>query len=212
MIASLPQRNQALEIGTGTGVLLERLLDLGFAQVIGIEPSKTAIDAAEPRIRPLIREGVFAEADFAPESFDLICCFQTLEHVPAPRALTESCLRLLRPGGALAFVTHDYTALINRVLGRRSPIIDIEHLHLFCRPSLDRLLMASGFSVGQIIGLSNRYPLRYWLRLSPLPGPLKRMTSRVVEALGLGGVRIGINLGNLLAVGHKPAARPDEPP
>jgi SAM-dependent methyltransferase len=202
--ASLPQRARALEIGTGTGVFLERLRAAGFADVVGIEPSKAAIAAADTKIRPCIREGTFVEEEFAPESFDLICCFQTLEHVSAPKELTESCLRLLRPGGVLAFVTHDYTAPINRLLGRRSPIIDIEHLQLFCRSTLEKLLSSSGFVAEMITPLVNRYPLRYWLRLSPLPAPIKRLSLQTFTLLGLGGLRIGVNVGNLIAIGRKP--------
>jgi SAM-dependent methyltransferase len=202
-IAGLPQRGRVLEIGTGTGVLLERLLDAGFAEAMGIEPSRAAIDAASPAVRGLIREGVFVETDFAPASFDLICCFQTLEHVPDPRALVRSCARLLRPGGALALVTHDYTAPLNRLLGRRSPIIDIEHLQLFCRPSLDRLQRDAGLQTQKISAIVNRYPLRYWLRLTPLPGGLKRAMDRLLAVTSLDRVRIGVNVGNLLAIGHK---------
>jgi SAM-dependent methyltransferase len=205
VIATLPGHAQAgrraLEIGTGTGVLLERLLDAGFAEVVGVEPSAAAIAAATPRIRRHIREGIFAEADFAPASFDLICCFMTLEHVAAPRDLAESCLRLLRPGGVVAFVTHDYTGWLNRTLGRRSPIIDIEHLQLFCPASLTRLLTRSGFAVQRIAPIVNRYPLRYWLRLAPLPA--KAASLRLLERLGLGGVRLGVNVGNLMSVGRK---------
>jgi SAM-dependent methyltransferase len=204
VIASLPQRAHALEIGTGTGVFLERLRTAGFADVAGVEPSKAAIEAAEAKIRPFIYEGVFTEEEFARESFDLICCFQTLEHVSAPKELTESCLRLLRPGGVLAYVTHDYTAPINRLLGRRSPIIDVEHLQLFCRSSLEKLLASAGFVAEQITPLVNRYPLRYWLRLSPLPPPIKRVSSHALAFLGLGGLRIGVNVGNLMAIGRKP--------
>ncbi len=206
--ASLPQRARALEIGTGTGVFLERLRAAGFADVVGVEPSKAAIEAADAKIRPFIREGIFAEGEFAPESFDLICCFQTLEHVDGPKELTESCLRLLRPGGVLAFVTHDYRAPINRLLGRRSPIIDIEHLQLFCRPSLEKLLASSGFVAEMITPLVNHYPLRYWLRLAPLPAPIKRLSLQTVALLGLGGLRIGMNVGNLIAIGRKPYSGP----
>jgi SAM-dependent methyltransferase len=204
VIASLPQRERALEIGTGTGVFLERLLLAGFTDVVGFEPSRAAIDAAAALIRPFIHEGIFAEEELAPQNFDLVCCFQTLEHVSAPKALTESCMRLLRPGGVLALVIHDYTAPINRLLGRRSPIIDIEHLQLFCRSSMDKLLASSGFLTVEITPLVNRYPLRYWLRLAPLPGPLKKIVFPTLDLLGLGGLRIGVNVGNLLAIGRKP--------
>jgi SAM-dependent methyltransferase len=204
VIASLPRRGRALEIGTGTGALLERLLQAGFAEVSGIEPSRAAIMAAPTSVRALIREGVFAEADFAPASFDLICCLQTLEHVPDPRALALSCARLLRPGGVLALVTHDYAAPLNRLLGRRSPIIDIEHLQLFCRPSLDRLLRDAGLPPQAIQTLVNMYPLRYWLRLTPLPGGLKRGCAGLLGLVRLDRVRIGLNVGNLLAIGRKP--------
>jgi SAM-dependent methyltransferase len=202
-IAGLAQRGRALEIGTGTGVLLERLLDAGFADVIGVEPSSAAIAAASPRIRPHIREGVFSGADFQDASFDLVCCFMTLEHVSDPRTLAAACLRLLRPGGVLALVTHDYTAALNRLLGRRSPIIDIEHLQLFCPKSLARLLTDTGFTSARTARIVNRYPLRYWARLTPLPGAIKPAALRVLDALHLGGLRVSMGVGNIIAFGTR---------
>jgi SAM-dependent methyltransferase len=206
VIAGLPQRGRALEIGTGTGVLLERLLDAGFGEVVGVEPSPAAIAAASPRIRPHIREGVFAEADFAGEKFDLICCFMTLEHVADPRPLTAACLRLLRPGGVLAFVTHDYAAPLNRMLGRRSPIIDIEHLQIFCPQSLVRLLTDAGFADARTAPIVNTYPLRYWIRLTPLPASVKPSVLNALETLHLGGLRISVGVGNIISFGTRAAA------
>jgi len=77
----------ALEIGAGTGVFLERLMDAGFGQVVGVEPSVSAIMEASPRVPEHIRTGIFNCQDFEEDSFDLICCFQTLEHVADPRAI-----------------------------------------------------------------------------------------------------------------------------
>jgi SAM-dependent methyltransferase len=203
-LSTLPSFTRALEIGTGSGVFLSTLRRAGFAEVVGIEPSRAAIDAADPQVRRFIREGIFVESDFQPESFGLICCFQTLEHVPAPRQLVESCARLLQKGGLLVLVTHDYRAPINRALGRRSPIIDIEHLQLFCRPSLRRLLSAAGLEVVGIRGISNRYPLRYWLRLAPLPTKLKSTAMKALSACGAADLCVKLNVGNLMSLGRKP--------
>nr|WP_246732866.1 class I SAM-dependent methyltransferase [Methylobacterium sp. BTF04] len=201
----------ALEIGTGTGIFLRELQRLGFGEIIGIEPSHAAVDAAPPELRDLIRVGVFNPADHAPESLSLVTCFQTLEHVPDPSALTRAAYDLLSPGGAIAFVTHDYRAPINRLLRRRSPIIDIEHMQLFCGSSLHRLLSDGGFEAIDIGAIRNVYPLRYWLRLLPVPARLKAAAIAGADAVGIGGRLIGINVGNLLTVARKPL-RQTEPP
>ena len=202
-LSSLPSRQRALEIGTGTGVFLTQLQQAGFSEVIGIEPSRAAIDAAEPAVRPLIREGIFVGDDFAPGSFDLICCFQTLEHVPDPLGLVEASARLLRRGGLLALVTHDYRSAVNRLLGRRSPIIDIEHLQLFCRPSLDRLLVAGGLETVAIESFANRYRLAYWLRLAPFPSMIKPAIQKIAARTGAADIKLRVNVGNLLSIGRK---------
>lgn len=203
-LARLKQRGKLLEIGTGTGIFLDRLAKEGFEERIGIEPSRAAIDAASPSVRPLIREGIFDPADFTAGSVSMVCCFQTLEHVPDPRSLAEATFRLLEPGGVLALITHDVTAPINRLLGRRSPVIDIEHLQLFCPASLRYLLAGAGFSKTHIAPIKNTYPLRYWLRLAPLP--LKRQILRAIASLGLADLNVSANVGNILTVAWKETA------
>ncbi len=202
-LARLAHRGKALEIGAGNGAFLTRLKRLGFAEVMGIEPSSAAIASADPIIRHCIVEGVFREEDYEPASFDLICCFQTLEHVSNPRELTRACQRLLRPNGLLALITHDYQAPINRLLGERSPIIDIEHLQLFCRDSLAALMDDGAFHVAEMQSLLNVYPLSYWMRLAPIPGDVKRMMLAAARSTGIGRIQIGINVGNIVAVGQK---------
>lgn len=195
---------RALEIGTGTGVFLRELKRLGFAEAVGVEPSVRAIAAAEPGVKDMIRAGIFRASDYEPESLSLICCFMTLEHVSDPRALTEAAFDLLRPGGRIAFVTHDYTARINKLMGRRSPIIDIEHMQLFCPSSLRLLLSLSGFETIEVASIRNAYSIRYWLRLAPMPAQLKTLALRVLSGLGLGRSTMALNVGNLIAVARKP--------
>jgi SAM-dependent methyltransferase len=199
----LPQKKAALEIGTGTGIFLEHLVDSGFEQVVGVEPSIAAIEAAPKSRQAWIKHGIFREEDFAPESFDLICCFMTLEHVQDPMALTQSAYRLLRKGGAFVSVTHDYQSLVNRLLGKRSPIIDIEHMQLFSKQSARTMFEDSMFGDVQINSFTNRYSFQYWLRLSPIPKAIKSFLSPIFSNPLFKSFRLGVNVGNIVTIGFR---------
>jgi SAM-dependent methyltransferase len=200
----LDKRGAALEIGTGTGAFLERLRDAGFKQLIGIEPSSAAIAAAPAHRLPWIREGIFEEADFPAESFDLICCFMTLEHVQDPGALVAAVYRLLTPGGVFVGVTHNRRAWLNRLLARRSPIVDVEHMQLFSAESARRLLQHHGYSAVDGVSFHNCYRPSYWLRLVPMSNRLKRTLTRWLQGSWFDSRRLRLNVGNYMSWGFKP--------
>jgi SAM-dependent methyltransferase len=205
-LGKISNRGVALEIGTGTGIFLRHLRELGFREPVGIEPSDAAIDAAPMDVKHQIRRGVFTGDEFPPASLSFIGCFQTLEHIPEPRAFVESAFELLEPGGMIALITHDYTALINRILKARSPIIDIEHLQLFCPESLRYLVASAGYDVHAMKPIRNIYPISYWLNLLPLPRALKNATLAAARGVRIAQTSIGMNVGNLLTVAQKPQA------
>lgn len=204
----LVPKHAALEIGTGTGVLLEELNRAGFDDVMGIEPSVAAIAVAPEHRKAWIREGIFVEGDFRPESLDLICCFMTMEHVRDPKIIADAALRILRSGGVFITVTHNYRSLVNRVLGRRSPIIDIEHMQIFSDASIRYLFEGSGFDRVSVTAFANRYALGYWMRLSPLPTSFKSVVMHCFKWLGWSHWKLRINVGNTITVGYKPPAAP----
>lgn len=194
----------ALEIGTGTGVFLAQLERAGYRELVGVEPSVAAIEAAPSNRRAWIRQGIFCESDFEPASFDLICCFMTMEHVADPGGIATAAWRLLRPGGAFVTVTHDYQSLVNRLLGRHSPIVDLEHMQLFCDSSLHALFARGGYQEIDSRVFVNRYALGYWLRLAPLPQSAKPAIARLLDLAGLARIKLGFNVGNTLCAGYKP--------
>jgi SAM-dependent methyltransferase len=204
IIPRLPELNGALDIGTGDGVFLERLLELGFRNVAGVEPSVAPCEAAKPAIRPMIRLGLFHPADFEPGKLSLATCFQTMEHVPDPLGIASGVRSLLRRGGAFVIVVHNREALSAKVLGFKSPIFDIEHLQLFSPETARALLERAGYRDVHVAPLYNRYPLNYWMKLLPFPGSVKNGILSVVGASGLGKMIISLPAGNLVCVGYAP--------
>jgi SAM-dependent methyltransferase len=201
-LAELPDRQSALEIGTGNGALLAHLRAMGFAEVLGLEPSIAAVRDAAPETRPLIRLGSFDPSALPASHFSLVVANQTIEHVAEPVALLTSVRALLKRGGLLMMVSHDYRHPLMRLLGRRAPIIDIEHLQVFSRASLASALERAGFPEVRIAPFANRYPLHYWVRLSPLPRLVKRPLHgwlRRSAERGLTGMTPRASVGNMIA-------------
>ena len=204
-IIHLPNRQGAIDIGTGEGAFLCQLLNLGFKDVHGVEPSRAPFEAASPEIKPLIRQAMFERGLFPPRSATLVTCFQTIEHVPDPLQLCRDAWDTLVPGGMICLVGHNRRSFSARMLGRKSPIFDVEHLQLFSPKSLAVLLAKSGFTGIKVARFWNTYPLQYWARLFPIPFNLKNATLASLKASRIGRLRISIPAGNLVAFGTRPA-------
>jgi SAM-dependent methyltransferase len=91
----------AIDLGCGDGAFLERLRAAGVNRIVGVDHNQSAIE----RLRARGFEGYVGDvADVARDerrSFDVVCLFQTLEHVSDPRKLVAEAASLLSPGGRL---------------------------------------------------------------------------------------------------------------
>ena len=205
--ADLPDHGTALEVGAGNGAFLQYLLAAGFEEVIGIEPSLSAISEAHENIKKHIQIGPFHAEKFKSNHFSFIAIFQTLEHIDQPQQFFVDAFRLLKPGGILMIAAHNHRHWLMRLLGKKSPIIDIEHLQIFSPPSLQFALHQAGFQKTQIHALQNRYPLHYWVKLLPIPRSIKNPVLSFLKQkkLGypIGMIPITMKVGNMIAWTHK---------
>jgi len=206
MLGRLCDRAGALDIGAGDGAFLKELQAYGFTEVIGVEPSAAPIDAAEDAVRPLIRHGQFSLQDLQGRQFRLVTCFQTLEHVDDPLRVCRDAYALLKEEGAMMCVVHNRFAWSAKMLGRRSPIYDIEHLQLFSRRSARLLLETAGFRNVRTAVVLNCYPANYWIRLLPLPLRIKKAVIAAAGATGVGRIPAVLPAGNLAVFGFKPTS------
>jgi SAM-dependent methyltransferase len=195
------QRGSLLEIGSGTGFFLEEALARGFREVRGVEPSRSAVASASPAVRGRIVCDVMRPGLFAPESFDVVCIFHVMDHLSDPGAVLDECRNVLRPGGLLLCLNHDVEALSARLLGERSPIVDVEHTYLYSRRTMARLIERHGFAVLESKPAWTTFSLRYLVHLAPLPG--KSALLRLLSGR-LGSLRLTIPFVNLYAIARKP--------
>jgi SAM-dependent methyltransferase len=204
IMSRLPDRHGALDIGTGDGAFMEELLSRGFDGVQGVEPSSAPIAGAADHIRPLIRQSMFRSEDYSAGSMSLVTCFQTIEHVHDPLATCRGVMRLLKPGGAFFLIGHNWRALSARILGRRSPIFDIEHLQLLSKRSAEYLLESAGYENVRVFNVFNRYPVHYWLKLAPIPRRLKARWVNAMKRNPAGRLAVTLPAGNLGATAYRP--------
>jgi SAM-dependent methyltransferase len=198
-------KQASFDSGAESRLAAEELLAFGFTDNIGVEPSIAPVEAAKPAIRGYLKCGIFAAELFTAASLDLITCFQVIEHVWDPVKIAPDALALLKPGGLFLIVAHDRRAFSARVMGTNSPIFDIEHLQLFDKPTSVALLRNAGFDSIKVSSVQNRYRVDYWIKLFPIPGPVKSGVRRVAGISEIGKLLLYLPAGNLAVVGQKPS-------
>jgi ubiquinone/menaquinone biosynthesis C-methylase UbiE len=88
---------RVLEVGCGTGLILERVR--GFAsEAVGIDLSGGMLTKARGRQLTVV-QALATALPFASESFDVVCSFKVLPHVPDIRTALAEMARVTRPGG-----------------------------------------------------------------------------------------------------------------
>ncbi|OGK25601.1 hypothetical protein A2954_01275 [Candidatus Roizmanbacteria bacterium RIFCSPLOWO2_01_FULL_37_12] len=191
-----------LEIGCGNGFFLEEAKRQGY-DIYGVEPGKPSVDKARPDIKKNIKNDIFKAKMFKKNSFDVICCFQTFDHIPNPNAILAECYKILRKGGLILFLNHDIGAWQNKLMGEKSPIIDIEHTYLFNKKTMRKIFEKHGFKVLEVKSSFNIHHLSYWLHLFPIPNFLKIPLIKFLDKTGIGKIKLKLNPGNLVLIAEK---------
>ena len=138
-VRGLEPARRALDIGCGDGRLTA---GIPSEQVTAADVSRVALERAAARLGT---EGVLLEPDaplpFGDNSFDLVLCAETLEHVRDVQLLLSEARRVLEPGGRLAVTTPANPEAI----APEHPFSP--HIRFFTAASLREALDATGFDV-----------------------------------------------------------------
>ncbi len=207
LLQILPKTNRKkiklLDIGCGNGFFLEEALSLGVNDVYGIEPSIDSIKKALPEIGKNIKNDILKPEIYKNNTFDIICFFHTLDHIVDPNEFLKVVYGLLKKNGKIICVIHDTDGLSVRLFKEKSPIFDIEHIFLFNKKNIAKLLVKNKFRNIKSKGLVNTYPLIYWLSLLNINSKIKKVLISLMVKTRLAYLPVSVNAGNMYVISEK---------
>ncbi|MGO8695370.1 MAG: methyltransferase domain-containing protein [Rectinemataceae bacterium] len=171
---------RALDVGCATGALLDTLRSRGW-EPQGAEICSPAAGYGRRRYGLPIHAGSLESARFPDAHFELVHASHLIEHLNEPGLFLDEAARVLAPDGLLVLTTPNVSSLQARRFGPawRSAIND--HLYLFSRRSLERLLSSHGFRPLRAVTWGG------WAR-GLKPEFLKPPLDRLAKLLGFGDV------------------------
>jgi 2-polyprenyl-3-methyl-5-hydroxy-6-metoxy-1,4-benzoquinol methylase len=94
---------RVLDAGCGIGYGSNMLAEAGAAEVQGVDIAEPVIEAAAQGAGPgvIFTTGDVAALDLDADTFDLVVCFEVIEHVEDTDAVLDELARVLAPGGLL---------------------------------------------------------------------------------------------------------------
>lgn len=134
-----------LDLGCSSGAFLASLKSQPW-KLSGIEISSSSARKARATTGAEVFVGDILAAPFPPGSFDVVTCFDVLEHVHQPREVVEKVWEWLKPDGIFYVVLPNILSWEARIF--RSYWFGLElprHLFHFSPESLRRLLESVGF-------------------------------------------------------------------
>lgn len=142
-----------LDIGCASGYLTIQIASFfPRAEVVGIDSYKSAIEYGKknyPNIRFKVADA--HKLPFKNESFDLITCIETLEHLEAPEGAIREIHRLLRKNGRV-LIGQDTDNLFFKTIWSiwtksRGKVWNDSHIHPYGPGELEKLIKAVGLKI-----------------------------------------------------------------
>jgi SAM-dependent methyltransferase len=143
-VAQHKQSGALLDMGCSSGAFLESMKGERW-KLFGIEMSAEGARTAEATSGAEVFVGNILDAPFPPESFDVITCFDVLEHLYEPREVMARVAEWLKPGGIFYVLVPNVNSAESRVFGSYWHGLELpRHLFHYSPASLKLLAESAG--------------------------------------------------------------------
>ncbi len=147
---SFRKTNKLIDVGCGIGYFLEVAKRRGW-DVYGTEYTHEAVTICEAKGANM-KLGPLNAANYDPESFDIICSFEVIEHINNPLNELSSFNRILRKGGLVYCTTPNFNAVERYQLGSDWNVLGYpEHLSYYTPKTIKRVFKEAGFASKKIL-------------------------------------------------------------
>jgi 2-polyprenyl-3-methyl-5-hydroxy-6-metoxy-1,4-benzoquinol methylase len=139
-----------LEVGAGYGLFLAAAREAGWT-TSGVELSRTGAKHAQDTLGLDVFCGQLEDAPLTP-GFDVVCAWDTAEHVPDPLSFWRTVRSLVADDGAVLFSTPYVSSLPARLLGTRWwTLKPTEHIWHFTPRTHALVLARAGLALTRVI-------------------------------------------------------------
>jgi SAM-dependent methyltransferase len=146
-----------LDIGCSSGAFLSTLTP-GEWRLYGIEAERSTAEKASAATGAEIFVGDAVEAPFSPETFDVITCFDVIEHMDSPPRLVSKIFEWLTPGGIVYMALPNIDSWEARLFSTHWYGLELpRHFFHFSPRSLRKLMCQHGFDELQLRTPSTTY-------------------------------------------------------
>jgi 2-polyprenyl-3-methyl-5-hydroxy-6-metoxy-1,4-benzoquinol methylase len=139
-----------LEVGAGYGLFLAAAREAGWT-TSGVELSRTGAEHAQDTLGLDVFCGQLEEAPLTP-GFDVVCAWDTVEHVPDPLSFWRTVRSQVADDGVVLFSTPYVSSLPARLLGTRWwTLKPTEHIWHFTPRTHALLLARAGLALTRVV-------------------------------------------------------------
>ena len=197
------KKGSFLDIGCANGFLLKKAKEFGFMNISGSEISVKAIDSAEGSVKKFIHQGPFKADIFNKQSFDVVFFAMVIEHFQDPNIFLKDVYKILKPGGMLIGITHDEKHILAKILRNKHPIINDEHISVFDKNTLEKIMKKHSFKVLKVGNLRNYYSIGYWFRMMPFINVIRNIILKILIICKINKKLLGLKAGNIYIICNK---------